>query len=141
MAAPPGTNVPASLSARDDNVASLAAAAGSADAVSRGRAVAAGTLLVVMLGALGVGFRPVYRRAFAPNAALQAAAAGDARAARVVAARASPAVAAKLARLDELERAHRARNPLLYALAEGEAVAGAGAAPGADAGTTGAALR
>ena len=112
-------NVPASLSAPDAGVDALAASAGSTAAVSRGHAVAAATMAVVMLGALGVAFRPVLIRSFAGNAAIQTAAAGEIRAARSAAARASPAVQAKLARLAELERAHRARHPLLFALAEG----------------------
>jgi len=122
---------PSSLTAPDAGVDALAAEAGSAGALSRSRAVAAGTLAVVMVGALGVAFRPLLRRALAPRAAAEAAAAGGVRAARSAAARASPAVQAKLARLAALEAAHRERHPLLYALARGGAGAEAALAEAA----------
>ena len=112
-------SIPESLSRPDAGVDALAASAGSAEAVTRGYTVAAITVAVVMLGALGVAFRPVLLRSFAGNAAMQSAVAVDVRAARSAAARASPAVQVKLARLAELERLHRARHPLLFALAGG----------------------
>lgn len=112
-------SIPESLSRPDAGVDALAASAGSAEAVTRGYTVAAITVAVVMLGALGVAFRPVLLRSFAGNAAMQSAVAIDVRAARSAAARASPLVQVKLARLAELERLHRARHPLLFALAEG----------------------
>ena len=116
-------SIPESLSQPDAGVSALAASAGTAEAVTRGYTVAAVTMAVVMLGALGVAFRPVIIRSFAGNAAKQAAVAIDVRAARSAAARATPAVQAKLARLAELERLHRARHPLLFALALGGAEA------------------
>jgi hypothetical protein len=123
-------SIPSALSAPDAGVAALAASAGSADAVARGRWIAAGTLCVVMVGALGAGFRPIIRRAFAGAAARQATAASDARAARIAAARDDPVLSAKLARLAELERAHRERNPWLYVVDEGADARGAQSAGG-----------
>jgi hypothetical protein len=108
------SNVPSSLTTPDAGVAALAASAGSASALSRGHWIAVGTLSVVMVGALGAGFRPIIRRAFAGAAARQSAVESGARAARIVAALDDPVLGAKLARLAALERAHRERHPWLY---------------------------
>jgi hypothetical protein len=119
--------ISSALAAPDAGVASLAAEAGSAAAVSRGRWIALGTISIVMVGALGVGFRPIIRRAFSGNAARQAAVASDERSARLVSARADPVLQAKIARLSQLEHLHRERHPWLYASAS----AAEGARPGA----------
>jgi hypothetical protein len=101
---------------RDGGVDELSRASGSAGSISRGRWLAAATLGVGVLGALGVALRPVLRRAFAGNAAAQAARASDARAERAHAGRADGSVQAKIARLAELQRAHRSRHPMLHGI-------------------------
>ncbi len=114
----------------DRGVAALVAAAGSDEAVSRGRWLAVATVAVGVLGALGVGLRPVYRQAFAARAAAEAAG----RAAADAATRTANAdrIQALSARLAVLQARHRARHPLWYgeALAAGGGGGGGGGAGG-----------
>ena len=122
----------------DARIAALSAAAGSAAAVSRGQWLAAGMVVVGMLGALGVALRPVYRHHFAARAAAAAAAgrpigsrSADA-ARRVIARDAGEALPPEeqarlqvaLERLAELQVGHRKRHPTWYGdVAEDGAVA------------------
>jgi hypothetical protein len=100
----------------DRGVAYLRAAAGSDEAVSRGYYIAVGIVAVGVVGTLGVGLRPLYRKAFAARAAQEAAvraAAADERRAMN-----ADQVAVLMARLNTLQARHRARHPMLYGDAE-----------------------
>ena len=125
----PPTEPPSAYGLNDRRIAALAAASGSAESVSRGQWLAAGMVVVGMLGALGVALRPIYRHHFASRAAAAAAGAGtpsvqrSADAARRAIAREAGEVLppeeqarlqAALERLAELQSAHRSRHPLWY---------------------------
>lgn len=108
------------INVSDKRISALAAAAGTDEAVSRGKWIAAGMVIVGMVGAIGVGLRPIYRQHFATRAAAVQRSADAAK--RVMAREAGhelpPAEAVRLAelleRLDVLQSRHRARHPLWY---------------------------
>ena len=77
-----------------------------------GQLVAAVTVAVCMVGALGVGLRPIIRKSFSGAAALQAAGAATARSAASAKGRQTQEAQAWMARLRELQQRRRDRNPL-----------------------------
>jgi hypothetical protein len=114
------TNPFSSLAARfsSPELDALTADAGSASAVSRGRYLAGMTLLVGMVGALGVAMRPVLARRFAPIAAQRDAVSAAMEQRRVAAGRVDPRVRAMADRLAELRRAQLERHPMWHGYAQ-----------------------
>ena len=96
----------------------LSADSGSAAALSRGRWLAAATVAVGMLGALGVALRPVLARRFAPVAAQRDAVSAAMEARRAQAGRVDPKVRAMADRLAQLRRSQLERHPMWHGFAE-----------------------
>lgn len=96
----------------DKGISSLAASAGSDEAVERGKYLALATVVIGVIGALGVGLRPVYRQAFASRAAAEVAAKKTAQA-NVTAANADK-LQLLVDRLNVLQASHRSRHPMWY---------------------------
>jgi hypothetical protein len=96
---------------------SLSADAGSESAVSRGRWLAGVTVLVGMVGALGVAMRPVLARRFAPVAAQRDAVSAAIEARRVQAGHVDPRVRVMMDRLAHLRRSQLERHPMWHGFA------------------------
>ena len=96
----------------------LSAASGSDAAVARGRWLAAITLAVGMVGALGVAARPVLARRFAPLAAQRDAVSAAMEARRAQAGRVDPKVRAMADRHALLRRSQLERHPMWHGFAE-----------------------
>jgi hypothetical protein len=96
----------------------LAGAAGSEEAINRGRYIALGIVVFGMVGAVGAALRPLYRHHFRSNAKVARSAEAAQRAISFQQHGMSPVDAARLEqvkrRLSELQESFRARNPLLY---------------------------
>jgi hypothetical protein len=80
----------------------------------QGQWIAVGTVAVCMVGALGVGLRPILRRSFSAAATAQAADTAIARASASVLGRQLPQAQAWMSRLKELQERRVRRNPLRF---------------------------
>ena len=80
----------------------------------QGQWIAAGTVAVCMVGALGVGLRPILRRSFSAAATAQAADTAIARASASVLGRQLPQTQAWMERLKELQERRVQRNPMRF---------------------------
>lgn len=80
----------------------------------QGQWIAAGTLAVCMVGALGVGLRPILRRSFSAAATTQAADTAIARASASMLGRQLPQTQAWMERLKELQERRVQRNPMRF---------------------------
>ena len=113
----------ATASLGDRRVEALQSAAGTTEAVNRGKLIGGAIVVVGMLGAVGVAFRPIYTKAFAARAVVQRTAAEARRATQGL----SPADEVRLekltVRLHELQTAQRERHPLWFPSSSGEAPA------------------
>ena len=114
-----GASSPAPL-LTDKRVSALQSAAGSTEAVSRGKWIGAAIVVVGMAGAIGVALRPIYTKSFAARAVKVQRTAAEAK--RAIAREAgeglSPTDQARLetivARLHVLQAGMRERHPLWY---------------------------
>ena len=129
------SDIAAALS--DPRVTQLKSQAGTEGALTRSKWLAAGIVLVGMLGAMGVALRPIYVAEFARRAQARGPQRSADKARRALAHSAGEALPAAeaeqlsmlLARLRDLQLAHRVRHPLWY----GEPERGAKLAiPGSD---------
>lgn len=94
----------------DKGIDALTKAAGSEGSIASGRLIAGVIVAVGMFGAVGVAMRPIYRRAFAANAAAELATKG----ARAGGKMSETELRAALERLDTLQAWHRERHPMWY---------------------------
>lgn len=101
----------------DKNLDALAQAGGTDAAIKRGKWLAVGTILIGVIGAIGVGMRPVLRNSFAANAKKQAEITLAAKQAALKSRHDDARVRALLERLECLEARHRERHPMWYGLA------------------------
>jgi hypothetical protein len=150
-----GSSLVGGIRVEDKRVSQLTAQAGSEAAISRGKYLAAGIVVVGMLGAVGAALRPVWAARHAarmasvsgttgPHTAVPATRSAEVARRTLAAARGESLpqeeqarLDALLARLRELQQRHRDRHPLWYMLPASSSTVSSGAqldlgpAPGA----------
>ena len=106
-------------SMRDKRIAKLSEEAGSEKALSRGKYIAAGIIVLGCIGALGSAVRPLLRQRFAANAAAVTARQRS----RPITPETSAQLENVLGRLRHLQSLHQQRHPLWYGRPTDEMIA------------------